>query len=84
MAVEVVAAEEHLGALLADLNARHATLQATTVRGKDRVIHADVPLSQMFGYVTRLRSLSQGRATSVMTPSHYAEVPAAERKVLVG
>ena len=50
----------------------------------DAVIEADVPLSQMFGYVTTLRSLSQGRATASMEPSHYAPVSGVEMKVLVG
>jgi len=84
MAVEVVTSEEYFGAIMGDLNARNAIVKDTFIRGDDRVIAASVPLSQMFGYVTRLRSLSQGRATSTMTPSHYAAVTAAEMKALVG
>jgi elongation factor G len=84
MDVEVVTAEEYLGSIMGDLNARKAVVKDTSVRGPDRVISAAVPLSQTFGYVTRLRSLSQGRATSAMTPSHYAPVSEAETKALVG
>ncbi len=84
MAVEVVTSDEYFGQIMADLNSRGAEVKKTELRGSDRVISADVPLSQMFGYVTRLRSLSQGRATSSMTPSHYAPVSDAEMKSLVG
>ena len=84
MEVEVVTSDEYFGAIMGDLNARKAVVRKTSIRGADRIIDADVPLSQMFGYVTTLRSLSQGRATSSMAPSHYAAVSAAEMKVLVG
>jgi elongation factor G len=84
MEVEVVTSDEYFGAIMGDLNARKAVVRQTSIRGADRIIDADVPLSQMFGYVTTLRSLSQGRATSSMAPSHYAAVSAAEAKVLVG
>jgi elongation factor G len=84
MNVEVVTPDDYFGAIMSDLNARKANVRDTTTRGPNRVIVADVPLSQMFGYVTKLRSLSQGRATASMEPSHYAGVPAAETKALVG
>ncbi|MDO8631333.1 MAG: EF-Tu/IF-2/RF-3 family GTPase, partial [Phycisphaerales bacterium] len=84
MEVEVVTSDDYFGAIMGDLNARKAVVRKTSIRGADRIIDADVPLSQMFGYVTTLRSLSQGRATSSMAPSHYAAVSAAETKVLVG
>ncbi|MBI4716380.1 MAG: elongation factor G [Planctomycetes bacterium] len=84
MEVEVVASEEHLGVIIGDLNARDAVVRDTMIRGNHHVIRADVPLAQMFGYVTKLRSLSQGRATATMAPSHYAPVPADQMKVLVG
>ncbi|MGD2108370.1 MAG: elongation factor G [Phycisphaerae bacterium] len=84
MDVEVVTAEQYFGAIVSDLNARKAVVRDTRIRGGDRVIAADVPLSQMFGYITKLRSLSQGRATSTMAPSHYAPVSAEEMRVLVG
>ncbi len=84
MAVEAVTSDEYFGAIMSDLSARNAEIRDTIVRGSDRVILADVPLSQMFGYVTKLRSLSQGRATSSMTPSHYAPMSPQEMKSLVG
>ncbi len=84
MDVEIVTSDEYMGAIMGDLNARKAVVRDSVVRGSDRVIWASVPLSQTFGYVTRLRSLSQGRATSAMTPSHYAPVPESEVKALVG
>jgi elongation factor G len=84
MAVEVVTPDDYFGAIMGDLNARNAVVRNTHVRGINRIIDADVPLSQMFGYVTKLRSLSQGRATASMAPSHYAPVSAAETKALVG
>ncbi len=84
MDVEVVTSQEYLGPIIADLNSRKASVRDTQLRGPDRVIFADVPLADMFGYVTKLRSLSQGRATSAMAPSHYAPVPAEATKSLVG
>lgn len=84
MGVEVVTAEPYFGPIVSDLNGRKAVVRGTRIRGRDRVISADVPLSQMFGYITRLRSLSQGRATSTMAPSHYAPVPADQMRALVG
>jgi elongation factor G len=84
MDVEVVTQDEYFGAIMGDLNSRNAVVRNTVLRGESRVISADVPLAQMFGYVTKLRSLSQGRATATMAPSHYAPVPAAETRILVG
>ncbi|MFH1108789.1 MAG: hypothetical protein V1790_06305 [Planctomycetota bacterium] len=84
MDVEVVTSDDYFGSIIADSNARKAVVRNTTLRGCDRMISADVPLSQMFGYVTKLRSLSQGRATATMAPSHYAPVSAANMKSLVG
>ena len=84
MDIEVVTADEYFGAIMADLNARCASVKDTIPREGDRIISAVVPLAQMFGYVTQLRSLSQGRATCAMTPSHYAAVSDAEMKVLIG
>ena len=84
MAVEVVTADDYFGVIMSDLNARKAVVRETALRGSNRVISAEVPLTQMFGYVTKLRSLSQGRATATMAPSHYAPVSPAEMKALVG
>ncbi len=84
MDVEVVTPEDYLGAIMTDLNARRAEVRDTSMRHDSRIISAFVPLSQMFGYVTRLRSVSQGRAAASMQPSHFAPVSAAEMKALVG
>lgn len=84
MDVQVMTPDEYFGAILGDLNARNAEVRDTSARGTERTIHAYVPLAQMFGYVTKLRSLSQGRASSTMAPSHYAAVSAEAMKAMVG
>ena len=84
MDVEVVTVEDYLGAIMSDLNARSATVRDARERGGKRVIAADVPLARLFGYVTKLRSLSQGRANASMSPSHFAAVSPEETKRLVG
>lgn len=77
MKVEVSTPEEFMGDVIGDLGSRRAQIQGTAQRGPVTIINALVPLSQMQGYVTILRGLTQGRASSVMLPSHYDEVPAA-------
>jgi elongation factor G len=75
MAVEVVTPEESLGDVLADINGRRAQIQGMERRGDLQIINAFVPLGEMFGYATTLRSSSQGRANYSMQFDHYAEVP---------
>jgi len=75
MKVEVTTPEDFMGDVIGDLGARRAQIQGTANRGNVVVITALIPLSQMQGYVTILRSMTQGRASSVMLPSHYEEVP---------
>lgn len=75
MAVEVVASAEFLGEILGDLNGRRAQIRNLEAQGDTQVIGAFVPLAEMFGYVTELRSLTQGRASSSMEFGHYEEVP---------
>jgi elongation factor G len=75
MTVEVTTPEEFMGSVVGDLSARRAQIQGTTNRGKAVIIKALVPLAEMQGYVTILRSMTQGRASSVLLPSHYDEVP---------
>ncbi|MEW6003358.1 MAG: elongation factor G [Nitrospirota bacterium] len=75
MSVEVVTPEEYLGDVIGDLNARRGKVQNIERRGNAQVIKALVPLSEMFGYATDLRSKTQGRATYTMQFSHYEEVP---------
>jgi elongation factor G len=76
MKVEVVVPEEYMPAVFGDLNARRSEIQGTENRAGSNVIRVQVPLSQMFGYATDLRSRTQGRATFTMHFSHYAEAPA--------
>jgi elongation factor G len=75
MKVEVVVPEEYMPAVFGDLNARRSEIQGTENRAGSNVIRVQVPLSQMFGYATDLRSRTQGRATFTMHFSHYAEAP---------
>jgi elongation factor G len=75
--VEVVVPEEYMGDVMGDLNARRGHIQGMELRAGAQVIRAAVPLAQMFGYATDLRSMSQGRAVYTMQFSHYAEVPSA-------
>src|ERR1700752_215077 len=74
---EVVTPGEYMQQVFGDLNARRSAIQGTENRAGSNVIRVEVPLSQMFGYATDLRSRTQGRATFTMHFSHYAEVPAA-------
>ena len=83
MTVEVVTPEEYMGDVIGDLNKRRGQVSSMDTKGAARVIKAKVPLSEQFGYVTVLRTLSSGRATSSMEFSHYAEVPANIAKEVV-
>lgn len=75
MKVDVDVPEEYMGDVMGDINARRGQIQGMTARGGAQVISATVPLSEMFGYATDLRSKTQGRGNYSMTPSHYLEVP---------
>jgi len=75
MKLEVLTPEEYMGDIVGDLNRRRGQVNSMGDRSGSKVIKADVPLSEMFGYVTSLRTLSSGRATSTMEFSHYAETP---------
>jgi elongation factor G len=77
MKVEVVVPEEYMAPVFGDLNARRSAIQGTESRSGTNVIRVEVPLAQMFGYATDLRSRTQGRATFTMHFSHYAELPPA-------
>ncbi|WP_207486092.1 elongation factor G [Arenibaculum pallidiluteum] len=77
MRVEVVTPEEHLGGVIGDLSARHGQVTGMDQRGNGRAVTAEVPLAGMFGYVSALRSLSQGRAQYSMQFDHYEPVPQA-------
>jgi elongation factor G len=75
MRVEVVTPENYMGDAIGSLNSRRGQIQGMQPRGNAQVINAHVPLSEMFGYATDLRSLTQGRATFTMVLDHYAQVP---------
>jgi elongation factor G len=75
MKLEVLTPEENMGDIVGDINRRRGHVNNMSDRAGSKVVKAEVPLSEMFGYVTALRTLSSGRATSTMEFSHYAETP---------
>jgi elongation factor G len=75
MAVQVITPPEFLGDVTGDLSAKRGAIEAMTDRGQVKVIDAKVPLAEMFGYATKLRSITQGRGSFTMQADHYAEVP---------
>jgi elongation factor G len=75
MKIEVVTPDQYMGEVTGDLNRRRGIMEGMDSRNNLQVIKAKVPLSEMFGYVTQLRSLTSGRATSTMEFSHYAPAP---------
>ena len=76
MATEVVTPEEYVGDVIGDFNRRRGKVEGMESKAGSRVIKAKVPLAEKFGYVTVLRTLTSGRATSTMEFSHFEEVPA--------
>jgi elongation factor G len=84
MRTEVMAPEEYLGPVTADMNARRAEITEVLARGKVRVIEALVPLAKMFDYSDKIRSLTQGRASWTMEPRAYAPVPEEIRREMFG
>ncbi len=83
MSVEVVTPEENMGDIIGDLNKRRGQINGMETKGTASVVKAKVPLSEMFGYVTVLRTISSGRATSSMEFSHFEEVPAGLAKEII-
>jgi len=75
MKIEVVVNEEYMGDVIGDINSRRGRVEEMEPRGNTQVIHGYVPLAEMFGYATELRSRTQGRGTYTMQFSHYEEVP---------
>jgi elongation factor G len=84
MAVEVVTPEEYLGDVIGNLNGRRGRVEQLEPVGGSQSVKASVPLSEMFGYATDLRSMSQGRATFTMQFDRYEEVPASIAEAIVG
>ena len=83
-AVEVVTPEEYMGDVIGDLNKRRGHINAMEPRGNAQVVSAHVPLSEMFGYATDVRSMTQGRATYTMQFERYDEVPPNIAEQVVG
>jgi elongation factor G len=75
MSVEVITPEEYTGPITGDLNRRRGLMKGMDGKIGGQVIKADVPLSELFGYITDLRTMSSGRATATLTFSHYDPVP---------
>ncbi|MEQ9617494.1 MAG: elongation factor G [Phycisphaerales bacterium] len=75
MKVVITTPDEYIGSVTGDISSRRGLVMGTEERGNARIIHAEVPLSEMFGYTTVLRSMSQGRATSSMEPLEYRPLP---------
>jgi elongation factor G len=83
MSVEVVTPEGHLGDVVGDLNSRRGKIGQIEARGQNQIIMAQVPLSEMFGYATDLRSRTQGRATYTMQFDSYQQTPASVQEEIV-
>jgi elongation factor G len=83
MNVEVVSPEAYMGDVLGDISSRRGKIGGMTQRGEAQVISASVPLSEMFGYSTKLRSMSQGRAVYSMEFAHYDEVPKSKAEEII-
>jgi elongation factor G len=83
MKLEVVSPEDYMGSIIGDLNRRRGLMKSQEAKGIGVIIKADVPLSEMFGYITELRTLTSGRASSSMEFSHYAAAPNAVAKKVI-
>jgi elongation factor G len=83
MKVEVVTPEEYFGDVMGNLNSRRGQISETGERGIAKFIKANVPLANMFGYATDLRSMSQGRASYTMEFGHYEKVPSNVAKEII-
>ncbi len=83
MRLEVIVPDDYFGPVSGDLSARRGIIEDTELRGRDRVIHANVPLAEMFQYATKLRTLTQGRSAWSMEPLRYAAMPAGMQKELL-
>ncbi len=84
MAVQVDTPDEYLGDVMGTINSRRGSIKAIELNNGSQHIDAEVPLAEMFGYATTLRSCSQGRATFMMLPDHYAEVPKSVADKVIG
>ena len=83
MSVELVAPPESTGDLMGDMNGRRGQVREMHMRGDMQVVEADVPLAELFGYSTAIRSLSRGRASYSMEPEQFAVVPRAVKETIL-
>ncbi|MBQ8073182.1 MAG: elongation factor G [Clostridia bacterium] len=84
MKVEIIVPDQYLGDVMGNVSSRRGRVEGTEVRGQDQIIHAYVPLSEMFGYTTDLRSRTQGRGMFTMQFDHYEEVPKSVAEKIIG
>ena len=84
MSVEIVVPEEYMGDVIADVNSRRGRVGGMELRGSSQIIKTLVPLSEMFGYATDLRSRTQGRGSFTMHLHGYEQLPAAQAEELIG
>ena len=84
MKVEIIVPDQYLGDVMGNVSSRRGRVDGTEVRGQDQIIHAYVPLSEMFGYTTDLRSRTQGRGMFTMQFDHYEEVPKSVAEKIIG
>jgi elongation factor G len=83
MKVDVTVSEDYMGDIIGDINGRRGKIEGMEARGNVQVIHSYVPLSEMFGYSTDLRSKTQGRGTYAMEIHHYEPVPKSIQEKIV-
>jgi len=84
MNLEAIFPEDYTGDVIGDLNSRRCRIREITQKAKLKIVRGDVPLAEMFGYATSIRSLTQGRASYTMEPSHYSEVPENIAEKIIG
>ncbi len=84
MKVEIIVPDQYLGDVMGNVSSRRGRVEGTEIRGTDQIIHAYVPLSEMFGYTTDLRSRTQGRGMFTMQFDHYEEVPKSVAEKIIG
>ena len=84
MTLELAFPESYMGDVIGDLNVRRCRIHEISQKGKLKIVKANAPLSEMFGYATAIRSLTQGRASYTMEPSHYAQVPSNMTEKIIG
>ena len=83
MRLEIETPEEHMGDIIGDISSRRGNVVQMDVQGGEAKLKANVPLAELFGYTTALRSISRGRATNSMEPSHFEAVPDAIQKTIL-